>query len=81
VTHGDLIAFLLLWIKGVSLEPGNKERLDALGLSDNYPATASITTLVYQTMAEDEVPGIGYVRPYLVTLHHVIPRSAATRNP
>jgi broad specificity phosphatase PhoE len=64
VTHGDLIAFLLLWVKGFSLEPGSKEKLDTLGLADSYPATASITTFTYQTMMEDETPGLSYARPY-----------------
>jgi broad specificity phosphatase PhoE len=64
VTHGDLIAFLLLWIKGLPPEPGSKEKLNTLGLADNYPATASITTLTYQTMMADESPALDYVRPY-----------------
>jgi probable phosphoglycerate mutase len=64
VTHGDLIAFLLLWAKGLPLEPGSKEKLDTLGLGDSYPATASITTLTYQTTMANEMPTLEYVRPY-----------------
>jgi len=45
VTHGDVIAFTVLWAKGQSLDPAQKARLDRFGLADAYPATASITTL------------------------------------
>ncbi|MBU0492888.1 MAG: histidine phosphatase family protein [Chloroflexi bacterium] len=65
VTHGDVIAFTFLWIRGVPLmPPTNKQTLDTLGLSDRYPAPASITTLVYQTADEGEIPGLEYTKPY-----------------
>ena len=63
VTHGDPIAFLLLWAKGFPLEPGSKEKLATLDLSDNYPATASITTFTYNSAMAD-LPKIEYLRPY-----------------
>jgi len=64
VSHGDVIAFTALWAYRVPLIPANKHTLDALGLSDDYPATGSITTLVYHAAGEDERPTVEYVRPY-----------------
>jgi broad specificity phosphatase PhoE len=64
VTHGDPIAFLLLWAKGFPLEPDSKEKLHTFGFTDSYPATASITTFTYHPTAPEEAPGIEYVRPY-----------------
>lgn len=64
VSHGDVIAFLLLWVKGLPLESGSREKLDTLGLADSYPVTASIITLTYQTTMADETPSVKYVRPY-----------------
>ena len=64
ITHGDPIAFMMLWASDIPAVPENKQALTDLGLSDSYPAPASITTFVYQTTAEDEVPEFSYVRPY-----------------
>jgi len=65
VTHGDLIAFTILWARSAPLAPPtNKQTLDTLGLPDRYPVPASITTLVFQTADEAEVPGLTYTRPY-----------------
>ena len=64
ITHGDPIAFMMLWASDIPAGPENKQALTDLGLSDSYPAPASITTFVYQTTAEDEVPEFSYVRPY-----------------
>ena len=63
VTHGDNITFTLLWIKGLPLEPRFKRNLLATGIPDLYPATASMTTLVYRTAAQDEHPQVYYSRP------------------
>jgi probable phosphoglycerate mutase len=64
VSHGDPIAFLLLWARGFPLDPSSKEKLDTLGFIDSYPATASINRLTYQTAMTDEIPALEYVRPY-----------------
>jgi probable phosphoglycerate mutase len=59
VTHGDVIAFTVLWAKGRPVTP---ER-GSLGLPDAYPALGSICTLVYETEAPDEVPALRYQAP------------------
>ncbi len=64
VSHGDPIAFLILWAKGMPLRADQKETLTRLGFTDDYPQPASITTVTFQTVAADERPGLGYVKPY-----------------
>jgi broad specificity phosphatase PhoE len=60
VTHGDTIVFLVSQIKGIGVIPGDKARLTLAGMQDNYPATASITTMTYFTKSEHEVPMVEY---------------------
>lgn len=60
VTHGDIVSFLVLKKKELDVAPRNKARLSKAGIPDNYPATASITSLTYYTDAEDEIPDVGY---------------------
>ncbi|MBW1792394.1 MAG: histidine phosphatase family protein, partial [Deltaproteobacteria bacterium] len=60
VTHGDIIVFFVSKIKGLGLVPGDKARLTLAGMQDNYPATASITTMTYFTESEDEEPMVEY---------------------
>lgn len=62
VTHGDIIVFFVSKMKGLGLVPGDKARLTLAGLPDNYPATASITTLTYFTESEDEEPMVSCSR-------------------
>ncbi len=64
VTHGDVIAFVFLFIKGVVPSAGQKSNFMELGLPEPYPATASVSTLTYRTANPDEVPEYGYQRPY-----------------
>jgi probable phosphoglycerate mutase len=59
VTHGDVIAFAVLWIKGRPITP----RRGSLDLPDGYPALGSICTLVFQTDAPDQLPSLRYSRP------------------
>jgi len=66
VTHGDIIAFMIVHAKGLPLVPANKLRLAALGISGGYPAPGSITTFTYTTDLEDERPETGYYRPGVV---------------
>lgn len=63
VTHGDIIAFMVLWASGFELTPANKTRLLQAGFSAAYPAHASITTLTYRTGDPDERPAIDYRQP------------------
>ncbi|MFZ0614492.1 MAG: histidine phosphatase family protein [Desulfobacterales bacterium] len=62
VTHGDVITFTLLWASALPPTPELKHSLSAVGLSDPYPAMASMSTLVYRTLAVDERPLILYKR-------------------
>jgi broad specificity phosphatase PhoE len=64
VTHGDLIAFTFLWAQGAPLTPLQKRHLLAWGMSDDYPAHASITTLTFSTPAPDETPMVTYVNSH-----------------
>ena len=62
VTHGDVITFMLLWAYDLPAKPKYKRNLSIAGLSDRYPATASMSTLVYRTSSMDEQPLIFYKR-------------------
>ena len=64
VTHGDVVSFTILGINGQKLKAAKKASLQPFGISDGYPALASITTLTFRTTSEDERPHVGYVRPY-----------------
>jgi broad specificity phosphatase PhoE len=64
VTHGDLIAFTVLWAAGILPEVQHRAQLSSLGVSDGYPAPASISSLMYATAAATERPSVVYVRPY-----------------
>ncbi len=66
VTHGDVIAFSILWAKSVTLHP-NERHFVRFGFPDSYPATASITTFSFETDAVAEVPLVTHVRPYSLT--------------
>jgi broad specificity phosphatase PhoE len=63
VTHGDVIAFLILWAKDMPLTGENKLRLSRTGVLDGYPAHGSITTLAFSTLSPDERPEVRYVNP------------------
>ncbi len=64
VSHGDVIAFLILWAMKQPIEVARKRTLDRFGITDSYPATASLTTLTYHTSALSEIPHLAYIRPY-----------------
>ena len=64
VTHGDIISFAVMAIHKQPLVAVNKASLQPLGISDGYPAPASITSLTYRTNSPDEMPEINYTRPY-----------------
>jgi broad specificity phosphatase PhoE len=64
VTHGDVVVVAFLFAKGQSENEIGRGRLEELGLPERYPATASISMLVYHTDQENEVPEYQYLRPY-----------------
>ena len=45
VTHGDVITFTLQWLMGLPIHHDSKPKMHGRGLTDEYVATASITTL------------------------------------
>jgi len=63
VTHGDVIAFLILWAKDMPLIPANKLHLSRTGVLDGYPAHGSITTFTFRTLSLDDRPDVRYVNP------------------
>lgn len=60
-THGDVIAFLLLWAAGEPVTARNRRSIVRLGVAGGYPEHASITTLVYRTSDANEHPSFEYV--------------------
>lgn len=64
VTHGDPIAFLALWAGGREVIPANKTRLAPLGIAGGYPATGSVTTLIFCSLDDPgERPVLEHRRP------------------
>ncbi len=60
VSHGDVVLFLQLWVKGCEITPESKLQLKTSGVLDEYPATGSITTLRYSSESSEEIPDITY---------------------
>ncbi|MHB8766701.1 MAG: histidine phosphatase family protein, partial [Deferrisomatales bacterium] len=60
VTHGDPLAFLLMAVGGLPLDPRRKAGLQRLGITDGYPATGSVTTLTFG--AGEGAPRLSYRR-------------------
>ncbi len=61
VSHGDPIAFTILWALGLPVSNQGKLAFRQTGFPDPYPAPASISTFTYQTVSKDEIPHIEYV--------------------
>lgn len=64
VTHGDIVVTLFLYAKGQSGADIMRGELQDLGLPDIYPATASISEVVFHTDDPDEIPSYRYIKPY-----------------
>ena len=63
VTHGDVVLFMVLWAGNFPVTAEYKKKFDTLGLLNEYPAPASITTFCYSTETDDERPSIAYYNP------------------
>jgi probable phosphoglycerate mutase len=63
VTHADPLAFLWLWLFEKPLTADNRKWLGKFGLPDDYPATASVTTLTFATADPEEKPHYRYLHP------------------
>lgn len=64
VTHGDVVVAMFLYAKQQADNTIGRGQLEALGLMERYPVTASISTLTYHTADADEIPEYAYLRPY-----------------
>ncbi|MGD9099050.1 MAG: histidine phosphatase family protein [Anaerolineae bacterium] len=58
VTHSDLIAFAILWALGQPISPKHKRKLN-----QNHLVPGSITTFIFQTTAQDDVPRVEFTKP------------------
>lgn len=64
VTHGDVIAFAVLWALSQPVTMVGKRQLHTFpGFYDGYPQTASITTFTFNGAAELPI-AVAYQRPY-----------------
>ena len=69
VCHGDVIAFAVLRAMQEPIEIERKRTLARFGVTDGYPATATITTVSFNRETPGAVPQITYVKPYNDDLH------------
>ncbi|MBN1920318.1 MAG: histidine phosphatase family protein [Anaerolineae bacterium] len=64
VTHGDIIAFAVLWALSQPMTMAGKRQMHIFsGFHDGYPQTASITTFTFDGVVELPV-AVAYQRPY-----------------
>ncbi len=63
VTHGDIIAFTILWAKGAPVTFAQKQNLSSLGIPDNYPAYASITEIRFASPDTNIPDTLSYTNP------------------
>ena len=63
ITHGDVVAFAVLWARKAEVSARKKAGLHKYGVPDGYPATGSITTFLYHSESVDDPPDIFYARP------------------
>ncbi|MFW5691933.1 MAG: histidine phosphatase family protein [Chloroflexota bacterium] len=66
VTHGDIVVFTFMHYKGIFASIKDRMKLYQHGIQDEYPATASITRLVFDDDAADAWPQVSYMRPYSI---------------
>lgn len=69
VTHGDIVVSAFMYAKNqdendIGRTRTQINRIHELGLPEVYPATASISRLVFKTDDIDEIPNYSYQRPY-----------------
>lgn len=58
VTHGDPIAFAILWAGGLPVSAAGRGRLKDVGVHEGYPSPASLTTFVFTP--GQELPTLHY---------------------
>jgi broad specificity phosphatase PhoE len=63
VTHGDLVAFALVWVCGLAIEPATRRLLERFGIPESYPATGSVTTFTFGEQIAPDHCSFGYWHP------------------
>lgn len=63
ISHGDILTFSLMYAKQVGIDMEAKGNLEALGITDEYPATASILSFSFED-DNQTIPTVTYTRPY-----------------
>ncbi len=64
VSHGDPIAFAIVWANNLPLTAEHRKRLTECGLPDNYPSPASISTFTFAEGDERRLVGFRYQWPF-----------------
>lgn len=67
VSHGDVIAFSIMWASGQMLDWRKKGDMRPFGVTDGYPQTASITSLTFTDeggIDPEQLPELVYQKPY-----------------
>lgn len=64
ITHGDIVLFMILFANRIHIDQAEKVNIANYGITDNYPATASISTFAYHSDDPEEIPQFSYQRPY-----------------
>lgn len=60
VTHGDIVAFLMIWARGLPVSGDSKRELFLETRLQEYPATGSVTTFTYRTTRDEDRPNYLY---------------------
>lgn len=63
VSHADPIAFAVMWVKGLALHPEKRKDLLDCGVTDSYPAPASVSTFTFADRDELAVVDYTYCHP------------------
>ena len=63
VTHGDPIAFFVLWAGDAPVTPPNKTNLSPFGITGGYPGHTSAVTYAFASDAEDRPRQLCYRTP------------------
>ncbi|MCP4023514.1 MAG: histidine phosphatase family protein [Desulfobacteraceae bacterium] len=61
VSHGDVILFLHFRAKGIDVTPENKLNIPRLNQIQDYPATGSVTTFIFNTQDIKEIPKVACI--------------------
>jgi broad specificity phosphatase PhoE len=63
VSHADPIAFTIMWANGLPLAAEARKHLVTCGVTDGYPAPASISTFTFAEDGAEQLPAFRYHAP------------------